>query len=245
MKRIGLIGGLSWESTINYYRIINERVGDVLGGRHGAELILYSLDFAQARNYFDEERFEDAVTLLALAGSHVVAAGADFAVLCSNAAHLVADELEARMRIPLLHIADATGCALVNAKTLHVGLVGTRETMGCDFYRQRLHSRWGVQVDIPEGADFDLVHEIALQDVADMGKRETASHELLACMRRLVAAGADGVVLGCTEFSLLVTQAAADFPIYDTTALHARAAADVALGTHGSLQFFLNERSQA
>lgn len=224
MKTLGLIGGMSWESTQAYYRLANEAVREALGGLHSARLVLLSVDFAEVEAMQREERWDDAAHLLGEAGRSLRAAGAEAIVLCTNTMHLVADAIETASGLPLLHIADATGEAARAAGLARVGLLGTRFTMARDFYRRRLQERFGLEVLVPDEADQDLVHRVIYDELV-LGRIEDASRTAyLGVIDRLAARGAQGIVLGCTEIGLLVGPRDTPLPLFDTTALHVRGA---------------------
>lgn len=229
MKIIGLIGGMSWESTVPYYRQINESIKDRLGGLHSAKLILYSVDFHEVERLQHAGNWEAAGVLLADAARSLEATGADFLVLCTNTMHKVAPSIEAAVRIPLLHIADATAAAIKQAGLSTVGLLGTRFTMEQDFYRDRLRARHGLEVLIPRSQDREIVHRVIYQELC-VGKVLPASHaEYRRVLAELVAQGAEAIILGCTEISLLVDQQDSEVPLFDTTSIHARWATEWAL----------------
>ncbi|WP_337842454.1 aspartate/glutamate racemase family protein [Rheinheimera sp.] len=228
MKTIGLLGGMSWESTIPYYRQINEQVKQQLGGLHSARLVLYSVDFQQIEQLQRHGDWAQAGVVLAQAAQALQAAGADFVVLCTNTMHKVAAAIEAAVTIPLLHIADPTAQAITDAGLKTVGLLGTRFTMEQEFYRERLESH-GLQVLVPDQAGRELVHQVIYQELC-LGKVLPESRlQYQQVMQQLVAQGAQAIILGCTEIGLLVGPADAAVPLFDTTALHARAAAAKAL----------------
>lgn len=228
MKTIGLLGGMSWESTIPYYRQINEQVKQQLGGLHSARLVLYSVDFQQIEQLQRSGDWVQAGAVLAQAGQALQAAGADFIVLCTNTMHKVAAAIEAAVTIPLLHIADPTAQAITNAGLKTVGLLGTRFTMEQAFYRERLQQH-GLKVLVPEEAERELVHQVIYQELCLGQVRDESRLQYQQVMQQLVAAGAEAIILGCTEIGLLVGPADAAVPLFDTTALHARAAAAKAL----------------
>jgi aspartate racemase len=229
MKRMGLLGGMSWESTALYYRAINEGVAERLGGFHSADLLLASVDFADIERMQAAGDWEAATALLGDRARALAAAGAELLVLCTNTMHLVADGIEGAAGIPLLHIADPTGAALVAGGHARVGLLGTRFTMEQDFYRARLEREFGLDVLVPEPADRDTVHRIIYDELVHGIVTDASRDEYRAVIDRLVTAGADSVILGCTEITLLVGPADSPVPVFDTTALHARAAVDAAL----------------
>jgi aspartate racemase len=229
MKTIGLIGGMSWESTVPYYREINELVRLRLGGLHSARVALYSVDFADVEPLQRTGRWDEAGEALARAGRAVEAAGADFLVLCTNTMHKVAPAIEAAVSIPLLHIADPTAAAVKRAGIGTVGLLGTRFTMEQDFYRERLEGRHGLEVLVPEAEGREIVHRVIFEELC----RGVVSEESRARFREviddLVRKGAEGVILGCTEIAMLVAPSDSPVPVFDTTRLHAAAAVELAL----------------
>ncbi|HEU4374734.1 MAG TPA: aspartate/glutamate racemase family protein [Telluria sp.] len=229
MKTIGLIGGMSWESTVPYYRQINETVRQHLGGLHSAKIILYSVDFHDVERLQHAGDWEAAGALLAVAARALESAGADFLVLCTNTMHKVAPAIEAAVAIPLLHIADPTAAAIRQAGFSTIGLLGTRFTMEQDFYRERLRERHGLAVLVPPPEDRAIVHRIIYDELC-LGQVVQASRdEYRRIMDALVAQGAQAIILGCTEIALLVGQQDALVPLFDTTGIHARAAAERAL----------------
>ena len=230
MKTIGLIGGMSWESTLPYYRHINEAIKARLGGLHSARLVLYSVDFHEIEQLQRSGDWQRAGALLGEAAAALERAGAEFLVLCTNTMHKVADAIEQAVSIPLLHIADPTAAAIRAAGLQRVGLLGTRFTMEQPFYRERLESRHGIQVLVPDEADRQLVHRVIYEELCLGTVREESRQAYREVIARLVAQGAQAVILGCTEIGLLVGDADARVPLFDTTLLHARAAADQALG---------------
>jgi len=231
MKVIGLIGGMSWESTVSYYRQINESIKAQLGGLHSAKLILYSVDFHEIERLQDAGDWGAAGELLAAAARSLQSAGADFLVLCTNTMHKVASAIEEAVGIPLLHIADATADEIHQAGFATVGLLGTRFTMEQAFYRERLQSRHGLRVLIPDAEDRALVHRVIFDELC-LGRIEPDSRAAYrGVMARLAAQGARAIILGCTEIALLVDRGDADVPLFDTTGIHARKAAQRALST--------------
>ncbi|MBM7059165.1 aspartate/glutamate racemase family protein [Pseudomonas sp. UL073] len=229
MKVIGLIGGMSWESTLPYYRLVNEAVKERLGGLHSAKLVLYSVDFHEIERLQQSGDWEAAGRLLADAARALQAAGAEFLVLCTNTMHKVAPAIEAAVRIPLLHIADPTAAAIKQAGWQRVGLLGTRFTMEQAFYRERLSERHGLAVLIPDAADRDIVHRIIYEELCLGQVRDESRAEYRRIMAALVEQGAQVIILGCTEIALLVSAADATVPLFDTTRIHAQQAAEYAL----------------
>ncbi|PUE05987.1 aspartate racemase [Limnohabitans sp. T6-5] len=232
MKTIGLIGGMSWESTVPYYRQINETVKAQRGGLHSAKLVLVSVDFHEIEALQRAGDWEAAGAAMAQAARALAAAGADMVVLCTNTMHKVAQHIEAAVRIPLLHIADPTAAALQQAGVQRVGLLGTRFTMEQDFYRDRLVQQHGLQVITPDAPQRDTVHRIIYEELCLGVVRPESREAYRQVMAALVVQGAQAIILGCTEISLLVGEQDSSVPLFDTTALHARAAAMQALATH-------------
>jgi aspartate racemase len=228
MKTLGLIGGMSWESTLPYYRIVNECVRERLGGLHSAKLVLYSVDFAEIERLQMQGDWEMAGAHLADAARRLQAAGADAIVLCTNTMHKVAASIEAAVDLPLLHIADATAARIRAAGVERVALLGTRFTMEQDFYRERIEAA-GIAVLVPDAQQRESVHRIIYEELC-LGRILDVSREAYrAVMADLVGRGAQGVILGCTEIGLLVSERDAEVPLFDTARLHAEAAADWAL----------------
>lgn len=230
-RTIGLIGGMSFESTIPYYRVINETVREMRGGLHSARIALLSVDFHDVEAMQREGRWDDAGSLLADAARTLETAGADFVVLCTNTMHKVAAAIERAVRIPLLHIADPTAAAVKMAGVRTVGLLGTRFTMEETFYRDRLATLHGLDVIVPDAADRDTIHRIIYDELCAGQIIDASRAEFRRIIDALVARGAAGIVFGCTEISLLVGVDDAPVPTFDTTLLHARAAATQSL-TH-------------
>ena len=229
MKTIGLIGGMSWESTVPYYRLINQAVAARLGGLHSARLVLYSVDFHDIERLQCAGDWQAAGAMLAQAARALERAGADFLVLCTNTMHKVAVDIEAAVAIPLLHIADPTAAQIKRAGHTRVGLLGTRFTMEQAFYRERLSQRHGLAVIVPDAAERDTVHRIIYEELC-LGRVLPESRQAYQrVMASLVAQGAQSIILGCTEISMLVCDEDASVPLVDTTALHAHAAAEAAL----------------
>jgi aspartate racemase len=228
MKTLGLIGGMSWESTIPYYREINRAVAQHLGGLHSARLLLYSVDFAQIEALQRAGDWDEAGRVLGNAACSLRAGGAELIVICTNTMHLVADAVEAASELPLLHIADATANAIESAGLTRIGLLGTRFTMEQPFLRERLERR-GLEVIVPDEAQREAVHGVIYDELC-RGRIEDASRAAFVdIIESLVERGAQGVILGCTEIGLLVGADDARVPLFDTAALHARAAALAAL----------------
>jgi aspartate racemase len=226
---IGLIGGMSWESTVTYYRQINETVKSRLGGLHSAKIVLHSVDFHEIERLQRSGDWETAGVVLADAARSLEAAGASFLVLCTNTMHNVAMSIEAAVTIPLFHIADPTAAAIKLGGHSTVGLLGTRFTMEQAFYRDRLSERHGLRVIVPGADDRETAHRIIYEELClGVVTPESRSH-YREIMESLASEGAEAIILGCTEISLLITQRDSPVPLYDTAAIHARAAAEEAL----------------
>ena len=229
MKTIGLIGGMSWESTQGYYRAINEGVKRRLGGLHSAQLALYSVDFEPIEKLQHADDWEGTADILADAGRRVQAAGADCLLICTNTMHKVAPQIEAVVDIPLIHIADATAERLVAMGARRVGLLGTAFTMEQDFYKGRLEANYGLEVLVPGAEDRALVHRVIYEELC-LGEIKPGSRaDYLRIIEDLASQGAEAVILGCTEIGLLVEQADTGVTLLDTTAIHAEKAVDFAL----------------
>jgi aspartate racemase len=230
MKTIGLIGGMSWNSTLEYYRIINESVARRLGGLHSARLILYNLDFHEIERAQHEDRWDDTASTLVDAGKALRRAGADFLVICTNTMHRVVDDVEQEVGLPILHIVDVIGAAVRELEMHRIGLLGTRFLVEGRLYQNALRDRFAIEVLAPGEEDVDTVHRIIYGELC-AGKTRTASRRIcVGIIGRLVDRGAEGVVLGCTELPLLIRPGDAQATIFDTTRLHAEAAVNLALG---------------
>ncbi len=229
VKTIGLIGGMSWESTVPYYRLINEAVKERLGGLHSAQVILYSVDFHDIERLQDSGNWVAAGALLADVARAVERAGADCLVLCTNTMHKVAPAIEAAVGVPLLHIADATAAEIKAAGVSTVGLLGTRFTMEQGFYKDRLQQNHGLRVLTPGERDRDIVHRVIYDELCLGSVFDRSRTEFRRVMAELADQGAEAIILGCTEITLLVGPADAAVPLFDTTSIHARKAAEWAL----------------
>jgi aspartate racemase len=229
MKTIGLLGGMSWESTLGYYRAINEGIKNNLGGLHSAKIAMFSIDFAPIEKLQQAEDWGGAAEILVKAAQNIQAAGADFLLICTNTMHKVAPEIEAAIEIPLLNIADATAEVLVNDGIKTVGLLGTAFTMEQEFYKGRLMNNYGLDVLVPNEQDREIVHKVIFQELC-LGKIESSSKaEYLRVIDSLAGRGAEAVVLGCTEIGMLVKQADTSVKLFDTTAIHADKAVEYAI----------------
>ena len=229
MKTIGLIGGMSWESSIEYYRIINETVKARLGGVHSADCLMYSVDFAEIESLQNAGEWEQLTLEMISAARRLERGGADCLVICTNTMHKMADEVQAAIQIPLLHIVDAAGAAVQAKELTTVGLLGTRFTMEGNFYRGRLAEKFGLQVLIPDEAGRETVHRVIYNELVKGEIKAGSRQAFLAIIEDLQSRGAQGIVLGCTEIPLLVKQDDVAIPIFDTTRLHAEAAVNWAL----------------
>lgn len=230
MKTIGLIGGMSWESTIPYYRIINEEVKNRLGGLHSAKIVLYSVEFDEIEKCQSNGEWEKSGDILGNAAKAVESAGADFLLICTNTMHKVVPQIASMIDIPIIHIADATADELEKNNTRSIGLLGTKYTMTQDFYKQRLIDR-GIRVLIPDEGDIETVNTVIFDELC-VGKISDVSREKLKeIITKLKCKGAEGVILGCTEIGILIHQSDVDIPVFDTTVIHARKAAELAIET--------------
>jgi len=232
MKTIGLLGGMSWESTTSYYQLINTGVNQALGGLHSAKIVLYSVDFHEIEQFQRQNQWAESAALLANAAKSVELAGADFVLLCTNTMHKVAAEIEQAISIPLLHIADATAECLVKQGIGKVGLLGTRFTMEQDFYKGRLTERFGIEVIVPSAPQRDLVHRVIYEELCQGRICENSRAQYIEIINTLHQAGAQAVILGCTEIGLLVGQKDVEVPLYDTTKIHATAAVVQAISSN-------------
>ncbi len=229
MKTIGLIGGMSWESSIEYYRIINQTTREKLGGLHSAKSLMYSVEFAEIENLQHQNRWDDAANILIKAARSLEKGGADFALICTNTMHKLYEEVQEQIQIPLLHIADATAQAIKSSGMDKIGLLGTRFTMEEDFYKGRLIEKYDLKVIIPTSEEMDQVHRVIYDELC-AGIIEQSSRQIYTdIIKRLIAAGAQGIILGCTEIGLLVKPEDSSVPLFDTTEIHAQAAVKFAL----------------
>ena len=229
MKTIGLIGGMSWESTQEYYRIINEEINKCLGGLHSAKIILYSVDFAEIEKSQHMNDWNKLTKNMIDAAKSLEKAGADFIVICTNTMHKMADDIERSTNIPLLHLGDATAKEIKKKNLNKVGLLGTKFTMEEGFYKKRLTDKSYAEVLIPDSDDREIVHKVIFKELC-LGKVEQKSKEnYIRIIDKLIKNGAEGIVLGCTEIPLLIKQNDISVPIFDTTTIHAKAAVDFSL----------------
>lgn len=232
MKTIGMIGGMSWESSAEYYRIVNETIKDRLGGLHSAQCLMFSVDFEEIERLQHAARWDEAGQVMAEAARRLERGGAEFVVLCTNTMHKLAGAIEAAVSIPLLHIADPTAEAIQAAGIGRVGLLGTAFTMEQDFYRGRLTEKFGLDVLIPEADERAIIHRVIYEELVLGVIKEESRAAYRRIIEHLVERGAEGIILGCTEIMLLIAPEDCPVPSFDTTTLHAVAAADWALQTH-------------
>jgi aspartate racemase len=229
LKTIGLIGGLSWESSAEYYRIINEATRNRLGELYSAKILMFSVNFAEIEQYQHLGRWDLATQIMVDAAKRLESGGADFILIVSNTMHLMADEIEQNVSIPLLHIADPTGEAVQQQEITRIGLIGTAFTMEGDFYKMRLQDRFGFDVIVPDANDRAIVHSIIYQELVRGRTSDSSRQEYKRIIEQLAQNGAQGVILGCTEIKLLIKQEDTQAPLFDTTTLHALAAVDRAI----------------
>lgn len=228
MKTIGLIGGMSWESSAEYYRLINQGMKARLGGHRNARSVMATVCFEEIKALQHDGRWDELGVLMQQAARQVEAGGADFVLLCTNTMHRVAPAIEAALSVPFVHIVDPTALALQEAGIARVALLGTRFTMEQDFYRGRMQDRHGIEILVPDEADRAIVHDIIYDELCHGMIREAARAEFQRIIGELATRGAQGVILGCTEITLLISPRDSVLPVFDTTALHAQAAVAMA-----------------
>jgi aspartate racemase len=229
MKTIGLIGGMSWESSIEYYRIINEATRAKLGGLHSAKSIMVSVDFAEVEILQHQGKWAEAAEMLIHAAKRLENGGADFIVLCTNTMHKVAEDIQANVQIPLLHIADATAQLVTDAGIREIALLGTRFTMEEEFYKGRLSQKYGLHVHIPNTQEREVIHRVIYDELVVGEIKQHSKEQYLGIIERMIAQGVEGVILGCTEIGLLIHEQDSRVPLFDTTRIHAEAAVEYAL----------------
>jgi aspartate racemase len=229
MKTIGLIGGMSWESSIEYYRIINESVKTRLGGLHSAKSVMVSVDFAEIEILQHQGKWGEAAQMLIEAGKNLEKSGADLIVLCTNTMHKVAEDIQANVKIPLLHIADATAQLVKDSGIKEIGLLGTRFTMEEEFYKGRLAQKYGLKVIIPNVQEREIVHRIIYDELVIGEIRQHSKEQYIDIIKQMVKHGAEGIILGCTEIGSLIHKQDSQVPLFDTTKIHAEAAVEYAL----------------
>ncbi len=230
MKTIGLIGGMSWESTVSYYKIINEKTKELLGGLHSAKILLYSVDFAEIEEYQAKGEWDKSANILADIAVNLENAGADYIVICTNTMHKVAPQISERISIPIIHIAEATAKAIKIQGLKKIALLGTKYTMTQDFYKEKLIANH-IEVMIPNEEDIEVINDIIYGELC-LGKISSTSKEkYMEIIGKLGKQGAEGVILGCTEIGLLISQADTVLPVFDTTKIHAEEVARIAIDT--------------
>ena len=229
MKTIGLIGGMSWESSLEYYRIVNETVKEKLGGLHSCKCLMYSVDFGVIEALQHQNKWDELTKLMIEASQNLKHGGADFIVICTNTMHKMAPEIEHATGLNVLHIADVTGAAISKDQIQKVGLLGTRFTMEGDFYKKRLKDNYDIEVIIPEDADRQIIHDIIYNELCLGLIKDDSRQKYINIINKLCANGAEGIILGCTEIPLLIKQSDVLIPVYDTTKIHAESAVDFAL----------------
>ena len=230
MKTIGLIGGMSWESSSEYYRIINQMVKERLGGLHSAQCILYSVDFQEIEKLQHQDEWEELTRLMIQFAEKLEDAGAELIVICTNTMHKMAEEVENSVTIPLVHIADATAQAIVEKGLKKLALLGTRFTMEEDFYKKRLEERYNIEVLIPPEADRKTIDSVIYHELCLRIIKRSSKERFKKIIKALALNGAEGVILGCTEIPLLISQEDVEIPLFDTTKIHAESAVEMALG---------------
>lgn len=230
MKTIGLIGGMSWESSLLYYQTINQRVKEKLGGHHSAKSLMYSVDFQEIKTLQHQGKWDEATKIMIESAQRLEAGGAELIVICTNTMHKMAQEIEESVSIPLLHIADATAKEIVKDGIKKVALLGTAFTMEQDFYKGRLIERFGLEVIVPNESERKVVHDIIYEELCLGIIKEESRQSYLKIIKGLKELGGEAVILGCTEITILLSQDDSSIPVYDTTRIHAEYAVDYALG---------------
>lgn len=229
MKTIGLIGGMSWESSLEYYRIINQTIKVKLGGLHSAKILMYSYDFAEIENLQSKGKWGEAVNSMILVARRLESAGADFIVIGTNTMHKLADQIEQNISIPLLHIADATAKEVKEKGLKKVGLLGTRFTMEEGFYKERIREKHGIEVIVPEAREREIIHQVIYNELCLGEIKDSSKEQFKEIIEQLIIRGAEGIILGCTEIPLLIKQKDSKVTLFDTTGIHAKAAANYSI----------------
>ena len=229
MKTIGLIGGMSWESSALYYKIINQRVQHILGGVHSADCLLYSVDFAEIAGLQHDNNWDELADVMVAAAQRLENGGADFIVLCTNTMHKLAAQIEEKVSIPLLHIADATAAEIQRQGFKKVGLVATKFSMEEDFLKSRYREKFGIEILIPEQEERNEIHSIIYNELVKGIIKEDSRQKFLSVIEQLVSNGAGGIILGCTEIELLINQKDTSTTLFETTKIHAEAAVQFSL----------------
>lgn len=229
MKTIGLIGGMSWESSIEYYKLINELVKEKLGGVHSCKSIMHSVDFSEIEKLQHNGEWEKLTEIMVNIAKKIEKSGADCIVICTNTMHKMAEDIEKEVKIPLIHIADSVGENIVKLNLKKVALIGTKFTMEQDFYKERIRNKFGIEVIIPNENDKNIVHRVIYEELVKGQFKDESRKEYIRIIRELTKEGAEGVILGCTEIPLLISQTDVEIPIFDTTKLHSESAVEFAL----------------
>ncbi|MFW9904380.1 MAG: aspartate/glutamate racemase family protein [Candidatus Thorarchaeota archaeon] len=229
MKTIGLIGGMSWESSLEYYRIINETVKELLGGLHSAKSLMFSYDFEEIESLQHEGKWTELSYSLTKIAKKLENAGAELIVICTNTMHKVADEMQKNLSIPIIHIADATAEKILEMKLLKIGLLGTKFTMEESFYKDRLNQKYGLNVTIPDEKERQIIHDIIYNELVLGQIKENSRNIFIDIIQNLIDSGVEGIILGCTEIPLLIKQDDVDLPLFDTATIHAKSAVKYAL----------------
>lgn len=229
MKTIGLIGGMSWESSLEYYRLLNETVKDRLGQTHSAECIMYSVDFAEIEQLQHDGNWNQLNKIMIEAARRLERGGAKLLLICTNTMHKMADLVQHEISIPLVHIADATGEIMKAQRKKKVGLLGTRFTMEQDFYRKRIKTDFGIDIIIPSTHEREIIHSVIYDELCQGQVLESSRKKYIQFIKQLEQSGAEGVILGCTEIPLLINQNHVDIPVFDTTRIHVQKAVEIAL----------------
>ena len=229
MKTIGLIGGMSWESSLEYYRIINELVKEKLGGLHSAKSLMYSLDFDEIEKLQHQGKWDKLTSIMIKAAQDLEKGGADFVLICTNTMHKMADDVQDNINIPLLHLVDTTADKIKQNRLKKVGLLGTKFTMEEDFYKGRLMNKYGLDVIIPNENDRQIIHQVIYQELCLGNIKKSSKDRYIEIINKLIESGAEAVILGCTEIPLLIQQEDVKVPLYDTTTIHAEAAVEYSL----------------
>ncbi len=229
MKTIGLIGGMSWESSAIYYELLNKKTNEILGGFTSSKCLMYSVDFAEIEALQHSGNWEALNRLMADAASKLYDGGADIIVLCTNTMHLCSNAISKAVPIPFLHIADATGDVIESAGLRKVGLLGTKFTMEKDFYKKFLHENYGIEIIIPRNEDRDKIHKIIYKELVQGIIKSESKDTYISIIKKLQDEGAEGIILGCTEIPLLISEDDVDVPLFDTTRIHAEKAVELAL----------------
>lgn len=229
MKTIGLIGGMSWESSLEYYRIINEQVKEKLGDLHSAKSLMYSLNFAEIEKLQHQGKWDKLTSLMIKAAQNLENGGADFVLICTNTMHKMADDVQDNINIPLLHLVDTTADKIKQNRLRKVGLLGTNFTMEEDFYKGRLMNKYGLDVIVPNENDRQIIHQVIYQELCLGNIKKSSKDQYIEIINKLIESGAEAVILGCTEIPLLIQQEDVKVPLYDTTTIHAEAAVEYSL----------------